>query len=89
MVSAVGGEEVAQVELFLDFDVAVGAIEAGSEREILRSETLLYNTENPLHHLEELRSWNVAEGILLGLWLIVLAILLFVALYIDFNVHGG
>ena len=29
VVGTVGGEEVAQVELLLDFDVAVGAIEAG------------------------------------------------------------
>ena len=29
VVAALGGVEVAQVELFLDFNVAVGAIEAG------------------------------------------------------------
>ena len=45
VVATVGGVEVAQVELFLDLDVAVGAIEAGSEREVLRSKSLLYNTE--------------------------------------------
>ena len=65
VVAAMGSVEVAQVELFLEFDVAVGTIEAGSEREVLRSKSLLYNTENSLGHLEQLRSWNVAEGILL------------------------
>ena len=79
---------MAQVELFLDFDVAVGAIEAGSERELLRSKSLLYNTKYPAGHLEQLRSWNVAEGILLGRCLFMLAILLVVALHIDFNVLG-
>ena len=32
VVATVGGLEAAQVELFLEFDVAVGTIEAGSER---------------------------------------------------------
>ena len=32
VVAAMGSVEVAQVELFLDFNVAVGTIEAGSER---------------------------------------------------------
>ena len=32
VVAAVGGVEVAQVELFLDFNIAVGTIEVGSER---------------------------------------------------------
>ena len=40
------------MEFFLEFDVAVGTIEAGSEREVLRSKSLLYNTENLLGHLE-------------------------------------
>ena len=59
---------MAQVELFRDFDVAVGTIEAGSERELFRSKSLLYNTDYPVGHLEQLRSWNVAEGILLCRW---------------------
>ena len=67
VVTTVGGVKVAQVELFLDFNIAVGTIEAGFYRELLRSKSLLYNTENPLRHLEQLGSWNVAEGILLGL----------------------
>ena len=89
VVATVGCVEVAQVELFLDFDVAVGTIEAGSERELLRSKSLLYNTENSLGHLEQLRSWNVAEGIHLGRYLVLLALLLVIALHIDFNVLGG
>ena len=89
VVATVGGVEVAQVELFLEFDVAVGTIEAGSERELLRSKSLLYNTEYPVGHLEQLRSWNVAEGILLGRFLFMLALFLVVALHIDFNVLGG
>ena len=88
-VAPMGSVEVAQVELFLDFDVAVGMIEAGSEREVLRSKSLLYNTENSLGHLEQLRGWNVAEGILLGRCLVELALLLIVALHIDFNMLGG
>ena len=84
-----GSVEVAQVEHFLDFKVAVGTIEAGSEREVLRSKSLLYNTEYPVGHLEKLRSWNVAEGILLCRYLFMLALLLVVALHIDFNVLGG
>jgi hypothetical protein len=80
---------VAQVEFFLDFDVAVGTIEAGSEREVLRSKSLLYNTQYPVSHLEQLRSWNVAEGIHLCHYLFMLALLLVVALHIDFNVLGG
>ena len=80
---------MAQVELFLDFNVEVGTIEAGSEREVLRSKSLLYYTENPLGHLEQLLSRKVAEGIFLGRWLVVLALLLVVALHIDFNVLGG
>ena len=89
VVAAMGGVEVAQVELFLDFDVAVGTIEAGSEREVLRSKSLLYNTEYPVGHLEQLRSWKVTEGILLGRCLVLLALLLVVALHIDLNVPGG
>ena len=73
---------MAQVELILDFDVAVGTIEAGSEREVLRSKSLLYNTEYPVGHLEQLRSWNVAEGIHLGRYLLMLGLLLVVALHI-------
>ena len=88
MVATVGDVEVPQVELFLDFNVAVGAIEAGSERELLRSKSLLYNTENPVGHLEQLRSWNVAEGILLCRYLFMLALLLVITLHIDFNVLG-
>ena len=79
---------MAQVEFFLDLDVAVGTIEAGSEREVLRSKSLLYNTQYPVSHLEQLRSWNVAEGILLCPYLFMLALLLVVALHIDFNVRG-
>ena len=52
VVATVGSVEVAQVELFLDFNVAVGAIEAGSERELLRSKSLLYNSKYPLRHLK-------------------------------------
>ena len=89
VVATVGCIEVAQVELFLDFNVAVGAIEAGSEREVLRSKSLLYNTENSLGHLEQLWSWNFAEGILLGRCLVLLALLLVVALHINLNVLGG
>ena len=81
--ATVGGVEVAQVELFLEFDVAVGTIEAGSERDFLRSKSLLYNTEYPVGHLEQLRSWNVAEGILLYSYLFMLALLLVFALHID------
>jgi hypothetical protein len=88
VVATVGGVEVAQVELFLEFDVAVGTIKAGSEREVLRSKSLLYNTEYPVGHLEQLRGWNVAEGILLCRYLFMLALLLVVALHIDFNVLG-
>ena len=88
VVATVGGVEAAQVELFLEFDVAVGTIEAGSEREVFRSKSLLYNTEYPVGHLEQLRSWNVAEGILLCRYLFMLALLLVVALHIDFNVLG-
>jgi len=65
VVATVGGVEVAQVELFIDFDVAVGTIEAGSEREVLRSKSLLYNTDYHVGHLEQLQSSDVAEGILL------------------------
>ena len=79
---------MAQVEFFLEFDVAVGKIEAGSERELLRSKSLLYNNEYHVCHLEQLRSWNVAEGILLCRYLFMLALLLVVALHIDFNVLG-
>ena len=57
---------MAQVELFLDFNVAVGTIEAGSEREVLHSKSLLYNTENILGHLEKLLSRKITEGIFLG-----------------------
>ena len=89
VVTSVGCVEMAQVELFLDFDVAVGTIEAGSEREVLRSKSLLYNTENSLGNLEQLRSWNVAEGILLCRYLFMLVLLLFVALHFGFNVLGG
>jgi hypothetical protein len=89
VVATVRDVEVAQVELFLEFDVAVGTIEAGSEREVLRSKSLLYNTDYPVGHLEQLRSWNVAEGILLCRYLIMLALLLVVALHIDFNVLDG
>jgi hypothetical protein len=89
VVATLGGVELAQVELFVDFDIAVGTIETGSEREVLRSKSLLYNTEYPVGHLEQLRSWNVAEGILLCRYLIMLALLLVVALHIDFNVLGG
>ena len=89
VVATVGGVEVAQVELFLDFDVAVGTIEAGSERDVLRSKSLLYNTEYPVGHLEQLRSWNVAEGILLCRYLFMFALLFVIALHIDFNVLGG
>ena len=84
-----GSVEVAQVELFLDFNVAVGTIEAGSEREVLRSKSLLYNTEYPVGHLEQLRSWKVTEGIHLCRYLFMLALLLFIALHIDLNVLGG
>ena len=56
VVAAVGMVEVAQVELFLDFNDAVDTIEAGSEREGLRSKSLLYNTDYPVGHLEQLRS---------------------------------
>ena len=87
-VAAVGGVEVAQVELFLDFNAAVGTIEAGSEREVLRSKSLLYNTEYAACHLEQLGSWKVAEGILFGRCLVLLALLLVVALHIYFNVIG-
>ena len=89
VVATVGSVEVTQVELFLDFDVAVGMIEAGSEREVLRSKSFLYNTEYPVGHLEQLLSRKITEGILLGCWLAVLALLLVVALHIDFNVLGG
>ena len=89
VVATVGSVEVTQVELFLDFDVAVGTIEAGSEREVLRSKSFLYYTEYPVGHLEQLLSREVTEGILLGRWLAVLALLLVVALHIDFNVLGG
>ena len=80
---------MAQVELFLDFDVAVGTIEAGSEREILRSKSLLHNTDYLVGHLEQLRGWNVAEGILLCRCLSMLTIFLVITLNIDFNVLGG
>ena len=89
VVATVRGVEVAQVELFLEFDVAVGRIESGSEREVLRSKSLLYNTEYPVGHLEQLLSREVTEGILLGRWLAVLALLLVVALHIDVNELGG
>ena len=48
VVATLGGVEVAQVELFLEFDVAVGTIEAGSERQVLRSKSLLYNSKYPV-----------------------------------------
>ena len=80
---------MAQVELILDFDVAVGTIEAGSEREVLRSKSLLYNTDYPVGHLDQLRSWNVTEGILLCRYLFMIAPFLVVALLIDLNVLGG
>ena len=78
-------QEGAQVELFLDFNVAVGGIEVGSEREVLRSKSLLYNTEYPVGHLEQLRSWKVAEGILLGRCL-KLVVPVSVELLVLFNV---
>ena len=84
-----GCVELAQVELFVDFDVTVGTIEAGSEREVLSSKSLLYNTENLLGHLEKLMSRKITEGIVLGRCLFMLALLLVVALYIDFNILYG
>ena len=89
VVATVGGVEVAQVELFLEFDDKVGTIEAGSEREVLRSKSLLYNTQYPVGHLEQLRSWKVAVGILLCRYLFMLALLLVITLNIDFNILGG
>ena len=59
---------MAQVELFLDFNVAVGTIEAGSEREVLRTKSLLFNSKYPLGHLKKLLSREVGEVILLGHW---------------------
>ena len=52
VVTPVGGIEVAQVELFLDFNFMVSPIEAGSEREILRSKSLLYYSKYPVGHLK-------------------------------------
>ena len=43
---------MAQVELFLDFDVVVGTIEAGSQRKVPRSKSLLYNSKYPVGHLK-------------------------------------
>ena len=89
VVAAVGGAKVTHVELFLEFNVAVGTIEAGSERKVLRSKSILYNTENLLVHIEQLLSWEVTERFLLICWLYVLAVLLIITHYIDFNVHSG
>jgi hypothetical protein len=52
VVAALGGVEVAQVELFLDFNLAECTIEAGSEGELLRSKSLLYDSKYPLGHLK-------------------------------------
>ena len=52
VVAAMGSVKVVQVKLFFDFNVAVGTIEAGSERYFLCSKSFIYNTEYPLRHLE-------------------------------------